>query len=226
MRDIDELDDYLDDFDNKIQLLLKRMLEEGNKLVPEMKTNSYLEFGEYQQKKIAELFTEAVDKFYSSYTPFFYERTWSLYNALDMQPDELGMVDWKSDDKLFSSDYVSEFERGGGSEGLFEHVFMQGFHGGATGEDHHGMSVEVPSYRRPFPGLSPNTDKYGDYGGYFYWGRKAVKTDSPHDLMMLNIMNAKPEIYDEFRRVVHKHAAVLVNQWQERINELVYEMFG
>ena len=226
MIDTSALDALDKAFNDKIQFLLKRMLEEGEKLVPETKDNIYLEFGEYQQRQITDIFTDAVRGFYNSYDPFFYNRNESLYNVLDMKPDMYGMLPYVPTEQSLFTPNVTPFERGGGAQGLYERVFKQGYHGGATGTDHNGDTREVPSYRTPYPGYAENAEKYGSTGGYFRWGRTAVQSEAPYDVIMREIAAKNPEMDKEFERIAIKHCERLAERWQERTDRLVDEIFN
>lgn len=192
----------------------EKVSEKANKLLPDVKEKIYREFGEYQQKEVTRLFKEAVDQFYAAYTPTYYERNRSLYNALEFEPDEYGIVDEQIDnDSLFGSDGLSAFERGGGSGGLFERVFMGGFHGGATGIDWRGEIRTTPSYRTP-------------YGFYYNWGKEAVHTESPHDLANRNIKNSADTFDNEFENISRKHIDVFSVEITKIANEIADELLG
>lgn len=203
--------DEIKEIGTKIQ---ERVSEKANELLPDVKEKIYREFGEYQQKEVTRMFKEAVDQFYAAYTPTYYERNRSLYNALEFEPDEYGIVDEQIDnDSLFGSDGLSAFERGGGSGGLFERVFMEGFHGGATGVDWRGEIRTTPSYRTP-------------YGFYYNWGKEAVHTESPHDLAMDSIRDASGTFDNEFENISRKHIDDFSVDIIKVANEIADELLG
>ena len=210
---------------DKVLRLRDRIIEEAETKKPEVIDNIYLEFGEYQQKLISDIFTEAIDHFYGSYDPFFYQRNESLYNILDMHPDEYGaFMDDITDEMIFNKSNVTAFERGGGSEGLYDRVFVGGYHGGATGVDHRGDERGYPSYREPYPGLSEKTDQYGP-GGFFRWGKPAKHSESPHDEIMMKIQSSESAMNAELRKIARKHANRFQTYLRNKVKVFMREIF-
>lgn len=204
----------IDDIHERARLIQKRVIEAANEMIPRIKTDIFTEFGEYQQAKVEELFRSAVNQFYAAYRPAYYERNFSLYNALEYEPDEYGIVDDQIDnDSLFSWDGVSSFERGGGSHGLFDLVFMEGWHGGAAGIDRRGDVRTSPHYRTP-------------EGFYYNWGKQAVNTESPHDIAMRNIHGAESMMDYEFEKIAERYTEILTNQLSEKANMIAGEVFS
>jgi len=202
------------EFEDRCKQWQERTLAAGQEMIPGLKEKVFSEFGEYQQKEVTRLFKEAVDQFYAAYTPTYYDRNRSLYNALEFEPDEYGIIDEQIDnDSLFGSDGLSAFERGGGSGGLFERVFMEGFHGGATGIDWRGEIRTTPSYRTP-------------YGSYYNWGKEAVHTESPHDLAMNSIRKHESVMDSEYESIATKHCAEINEKWQKKADEIAAEIFS
>ena len=204
----------LDDLHARARVIQQRVIDEANKMIPDVKRDIFTEFGTYQQEEVEKLFREAVDEFYAAYSPIFYARSYSLYNALEFEPDEYGIVDDQiDDDGLFKANGVTPFERGGGSEGLFEHVFMQGWHGGASGTDHRGESVSSPHYRTP-----------NEY--YTYWGRPAYRSTSPHDLAMRKIRGAEGRMDNEFERIARQRIDIFAEDLTNRASQIVSEVLS
>lgn len=100
------------------------------------------------EQDLNQIYYRIIKEFYADYSPVFYDRTGSLYDLLEVEHTSDGLS-WG-----FESDNATAFERGGGSEGLYEHVFRRGWHGGATGTDKKGFTVNVPSWRYPIPWYS------------------------------------------------------------------------
>lgn len=218
MIDTSAIDDLEKEFTDRINLLLKRMLQEGNKMVPDTKTDIYLEFADHQQKMITNIFVDAVQDFYASYDPIYYNRTWSLYNALVLNPnDEYGRFGVQlTASELYDPSGVTPF-RNGDSEGLFDLTIRYGWHGGAAGTDKNGMSVSSPHYRWP----------YADDGPRFYkWGREAVQSEPPMSVVERNYASEIPNLREELRAIATHHCGKLAQRWQAKTNELVAEMFG
>lgn len=204
----------IDNIQVRARLIQARAEKAANEMVPAVKDGIFHEFGEYQQREVTRLFTEAVDKFYDSYDPDFYPRNRSLYGALVPEPDEYGIIDEQIDnDSLFKADNLTPFERGGGSQGLYDLVFMEGWHGGAAGTDRRGETRETPSYRVP-------------YGEYSRWGHTAFRTMSPHDLAMQSINGASGKMDNQFEKIAKKHVDRFRDQFTERINGIVGEIFS
>lgn len=204
----------LDEIHARAQKIQQRITDEAQIMIPGIKEEIFAEFGEYQQKKVEELFRSAVDSFYAAYSPEFYGRSYSLYDALDYQPDEYGIIDDQIDnDSLFSAEGVTPFERGGGSQGLFELVFMEGWHGGAAGTDRRGEERSVPSYRTP-------------YDRYFRWGRQAFRSESPHDIAMRKIRGASGMMDHEFETIAARYAEILTDRLSRRAQIIASEVFS
>ncbi len=202
------------EFEDRCKQWQERTLAAGQEMIPGLKEKVFREFGEYQQKEVTRLFKEAVKQFYDSYDPDFYPRSRSLYNALNLEPDEYGIIDEQIDsDSLFSAEGVTPFERGGGSQGLYEHVVMEGWHGGATGTDKRVKTREVPSYRAP-------------YDRYSRWGHVAFRTMPPHDLAMNSIRKHETVMDSEYESIATKHCAEINEKWQKKADEIAAEIFS
>ena len=210
----DSIHSIIDEIHARAQTIQRRVTEAAQDIIPGIKESVFQEFGEYQQAKVEELFRSAVDQFYAAYSPTYYDRNLSLYNALEFEPDEYGIVDEQIDnDSLFSYSGVSSFERGGGSGGLFERVFMDGWHGGATGTDWRGETRTTPSYRTP-------------YGFYYNWGKEAVHTESPHDIAMRKIRGAESMMDYEFEKIADRYTEVLTDKLTIAANRIADEVFS
>ena len=192
-----------------------RELAEGQ-IIQDTKTNIWIEFGEYQQKRISEIFTSAVDRFYASYDPFYYQRAHSLYDLLDIHGKNVyGILEDEdiTEDNLFDKSVVTPFERGGGAEGLYELVFKHGYHGGAKGTDANEEKRSRMSYRTPYPHFK-------------HWGRYAKKAKkSPYDEIMSGIEDADDDIYAEFKRIADKHTNIMTQRILEEQKKIVAELF-
>ena len=178
--------------------------------------NTARDFGVYQKQKIEEIFKDAVDNFYNSWEPMDdgYDRHLSLYKALDLKnaPQKDGIIDHEETvpyDSLFNPKNVTPFERGGGAEGLFEHVFKQGWHGGARGTDKRGVSMGMPHYRTP-------------YGVYRYWGKEAVRADeSPYDYFNRTLEQAyHNELNEKDKELLEYYNKIALDKVQAMIPSL------
>ena len=203
----------LDEIHTRAHTIQVRVADAAQDMIPEIKDSIFSEFGEYQQKKVEELFRRAVDEFYASYSPAYYERNYSLYDALEFQPDEYGIIDDQIDsNSLFNSSQLTAF-RNGDQDGLYNLVFVGGWHGGAAGTDRHGETRTVPSYRVP-------------YSIYSHWGRRAVQTPSPNFLAKQKIHGAEGMMDAEFERISARYADILTERLSKRAEDIVSEVFS
>ena len=127
---------------------LQRIVEQAKRALYEAAYAAALDILKEIELDLQRIYNEVVGEFYSSYSPAFYGRNGSLYDLLVFESSG-DSVRWG-----FDPSNATPFERGGGSGALYEHVFRQGWHGGATGTDHNGYSVGTPSYREPIPWYS------------------------------------------------------------------------
>ena len=236
-----DVDTYFDELDAAINRWTSSILEEGKKMVPGMIKAIDTEYREYQDEHIKEIFEDAIDKFYRDYgpeggEPKYYGRNHSLYDLLD--------VNWPTDGSssgganggasntitelsdlnetdLFNSENATPFERGGGSQGLYELVFKRGYHGGAAGTDRHGKSVSIPHWRTPYPGPE------NGYKGFSRWGQKAERANiSPYNEIM-NAINGGDSKFDAaLDEIVRRHADTFQQEWQEKADALSAEIFA
>lgn len=227
-----DIDDLFDGIENNIGKLADRTLELLNRETSEAMNNAYKEFGEYQQNKIRQIFNEAVDRFYSSYTPHSYVRTYGLYNVLDLKLNDKGTVNAEDPAymDLFNPDKLHT-DRNGNS--LFNKVFIEGYHGGA--ENVSGTKSDIwgahpspgnPYYRAPgwvkYPG--ERKKKWHKYGK---WGRSAVQTTSPYEIFSRELEAAEEnEILEKFKEISQRHNDSALDKVTRSISELQEEIFG
>lgn len=158
------------------------------------------DFGKWQQIKIKSMFDKAIDKFYEDYTPISYERKEGLYALLNLPSgNENGAILKFSDD--YSDLYDEESMHSGrkGYDGLFELVFVEGYHGGAKSISADKAKVwgehpdgETPYWRRR--GFVRALRRWHKYGR---WGRPAKKAPkSPKDMMKQFMDDAMPEMQE------------------------------
>lgn len=227
-----DVDNLIDGIHSNIHKLAERTLEALNKETLEAMDNAYKEFGEYQQSKIRQIFNEAVDTFYSSYTPNSYDRTYGLYDVLDMKLNDKGVVNTEDPTymDLFNPDKLHT-DRSGNS--LFNKVFIEGYHGGA--ENISGTKSDIwgahpspgnPYYRAPgwvkYPGeIKKKWHKYGK------WGRRSVQTASPYKIFSHELSAAEAtEIFDNFKEISQRHNDAAVDRVKRDIPKLQAEIFG
>ena len=146
------------------QQILKRM-EKGKKIADE-------KLIQYMAKTYRVFAKQAALKFYYSYSPLDYKRTFSLERLFIIDKKQKGVLVKASSAGLFghrvSGDYILDI------------VAEQGYHGGAIkgpsdlfGNPH--PSPGTPYWRRPATG-------FDEIPPYSLWGRAAVKTEPPIEI--------------------------------------------
>ena len=113
----------------------------------------------------------AVEDWYMAFNPDYYERTESLLNVYDIQP-QIGAINV----------HLSSDELGGhraSNDYIYEYMFILGYHGGAIfGPEH--PSPGVPYWKKGF--------------NFSEWGKPAPKTTSAYTLMRKYISEKKDPI--------------------------------
>lgn len=161
------------------------------------------EFGQWQAARIESLFREAVSEWYGAFTPGEfgsppYQRSNSMYNVLEIVFDGEGMVDTDNVDALYNE--------GAMGDGLFDHVFKQGWHGGKAGSGN-------PHYRKP-------------YGIWKYYSRPAVQTTAADILFRNSLSGADGEMYSMFDSIARAHQAIAVERVQAMVPSIQAKYFG
>lgn len=196
---------YLDSASRLLNLALdreRRKKERWEQLVKEARATkakmleapiqkSFRAVGDYQRKEIKRVFDQAVAAFYNdeSFKPKSYVRTKGLYDVLNLAPymdATTGYVDDSDPDLLL--DHSLPRGRGNKDVGLFDVVFTQGYHGGAThiAPDKAAKwgahpNPGVPYYRTRGYVTDPDTGKTYLHG-FGAWGEPAKKANqSPYD---------------------------------------------
>lgn len=117
----------------------------------------------------------AVEDWYMAYNPMSYERTESLLNVYDVQP-QIGAINV----------HLSSNELGGhrvSSDYIYDYMFIQGYHGGAID----GKNPNHPSPGTPYWRTGKNFSK---------WGEPALKTTPAYMLMQQYIHEKKEPIQE------------------------------
>ncbi len=170
---------------------LKKKLSDAGKAAAK---KAYVEYFAYAEKRVKEIFHESIQRFYDSYDPEIYTRSHSMFDMLKTvyDPDEPSLTTGLDDSVMTTT-------RKGGP--LYEQVFEQGWHGGASKiapekaktKGYH-PSPGTPYWRTPHP-------------GYFRWGRMAEKAKiSPKDDydQAFDKLN-EDELAAKFREILQKH---------------------
>lgn len=188
-----ETDQYFDTLYNNLALLADRVLSEMNQASITTIEKTYSDFGAYQRERIQQIFDSAVSSFYNSYSPSQYNRTYGLYDVLDISYDRYGRVMYEDVKDLLDPSKMHTDRKGGD---LFNKVFMEGWHGGAeaiySNEEiwgSHPSSSGVPYYRKPGLITLPNGTKVWHRWGR--WGRKSVRTIAPAVTMYNELLLAE-----------------------------------
>lgn len=150
---INELRSFETDFVNSVQ----RCAESAVDIALERSVHTMLD-------NIQSKFKDTVESFYNEYEPKYYSRRGSMYNVL--KTNQSHTANHKVDVEIDYDEDAMTYRDG--SNGLFNLAFVQGYHGGAAGTDHNGMTVDAPSYRWP-------------YEKYYWWGGRAFKSESPYE---------------------------------------------
>lgn len=150
-----------------------------NKIMPDVRRD-WLKLIEENVKRI---FTEAVDEFYGDYKPNVYGRNHSLYDLLKIELGNEYMEMW------FDTSKMTPFRSGySGENGLFDQVFMKGWHGGAASGDYStfGSGYDDDEYGNNVvytPHPSPGTPYWREPTPFYTrWGRAArIAPISPYE---------------------------------------------
>ena len=114
---------------------------------------------------IKKLFDQGVKDYYDAYSPHYYRRTHSLYKAYNITLKG-SYISWDVGSHLIPKTHrVDSVD----DTYIFNYMFEQGFHGGANTED--GMLWRTP------PPVVSGQKAYTD------WGRNAVQTEAPSDII-------------------------------------------
>lgn len=159
------------------------------------------EFKTYRDKRIQEIFKEAIDHFYDDYTPMYYtDRTGSLYDVMDLK---------YRDGHVVRMDYnvgrMSGYRSGyNGEDGLFTDVFMHGWHGGADhiSADKAALFGQHPNEGVPYWRTPPPK--------FPRWGRPAAVAEiSPYEEIEEKLTDADDtEFPDKANEIFNRHFSV------------------
>lgn len=182
------------------------------------------EFGPQQNAIITRLFNEAIDQFYESYSPKQYTRRYDLYDLLAIHyNDDTGLVDYDDVADLIDSDRMPLDRRGNNT--LFESVFLEGYHGGAT-DIYHDEDIygEHPSPGTPYwrSGMLRYSKKKGAtiWVDNHRWLSAAYQSEAPLIIFAKKMQAAeKGEIYNEFKRISDEHNERAMAKVMQRLNK-------
>lgn len=149
------------------------------------------DFSSKQRAIIERMFRESVTKFYNAYSPSVYTRqghpddgSGGLYELLsiNMGGNDMIAMSLPGYDELYDASQMHSGRNG--YDGLFDKVFMQGWHGGAESisDEKAGIYGRHPSPGTPYYRTPP--------GSYARWGRRAKQSQSAYDIMREKIDSA------------------------------------
>ena len=158
------------------------------------------EFLDILEERVTKIFNNAIDAFYTDYSPDYYGRSYSLYNLMQIERGDKTLSVW------FEPEEMSSFRNGyNGEEGLYDQVFHKGWHGGAG-----GISEEKAGVYGVHPGYMPggNVPVWRTPAPYYTsWGRAAeVMSPSPLEKIKDDVDTySSGQMSDDFRQCLDKH---------------------
>ena len=167
--------DYRAAYQNAMEEVQARAHKAIEKVMPDV----YRDWLSLIEQHVKEIFEASVDLFYYSYSPEYYQRSFSLYNLLKTELGDDYLDIW------FEPEAMTHFRSGyGGEDGLYDQVFRKGWHGGADhgdyyssyspGEEDSGYKIIINKH--PSPGI-PYYRTPLQY--YRYWGKPAAIAATP-----------------------------------------------
>ncbi len=174
------------------------------------------EFGEWQKEKVKEVFNKAISEFYGAYPDPKYERrgntdseTGGLYALYSLSgEDPYGAVMDFADD--FSNIYDEANMHSGrkGYSGLFQLVFVEGYHGGSRSIKGGKAKVwgEHPNPGVPYWRRRGFVRALGRFHKYGKWGSPAFSSTPPKTLVKEHMTKFMPEMSDEYRAIRKRHS--------------------
>lgn len=154
---------------------MKRLTAKAKAEVMKATEKTYAEYFMYVEKRVREIFNDAIQQFYADYSPALYDRSYSLYRLIQtkIESNGRGLSIW------FEPSEMTSMRSGyNGEDGLYDQVFRKGWHGGA---DKISPDKAERSGAHPQPGTPYWRTPHPLYTA---WGRKAEEAEtSPLDNM-------------------------------------------
>ena len=135
----------------------ERLMKNLKKIVEEVNYNIA-----YEKRKAALIICEnAVDAFYSDYSPHMYHRKGSLYEAYKVEINRKGDFSFQLGHEFMTKQHRVD------NEYIYDYMFVLGWHGGANGgEGHPDLNISDPKRRRLYWRQPPydvtEVDEYGE----------------------------------------------------------------
>lgn len=191
-------------------------------------TDAEKEFAVWQREELRKTFNQSISEFYEAYSPTDYQRqghgsgsegSGGLYDLF-----ELSNVNDTGAKMYFEDDYSDIYSEANmhsgrkGYDGLFQLVFVEGYHGGARGISGNKWKVwgKHPSPGTPYWRRMAFVRAIGAYHRYGAWGYPAFKSTPPKELVQKNMSALHPEMdarYDEtWDRKIDEHVEKYINE--------------
>ena len=228
--------------------ILDQLITEYNKAMDDADKEAEYEFAKWQSEFLKDTFNKAITKFYSAYPgggaePKKYKRQGSMSSETGGLYDlfELSNVNDSGAKLDFEDDYHDVYSEAKmhsgrkGYNGLFQLVFVEGYHGGARTISPGKAKVwgkhppgDDPYWRRR--GFVRVLGRMHDYGK---WGSPAAKSTPPKQLVQSGMADAFPEMLSEWNRVRKEYedkkfeeykattAQKIINDWFDDILERI-----
>lgn len=138
------------------------------------------------EERLDETAKGVITEWYSSYEPYVYDRTRSLYHTYKIIRNGLSVsVD-------FDVEYMQNYSHRVSNEYIYKNSFILGYHGGADSIS--GSKVKSDHDNHPSPGTP-----YWRYPTPYFnnWGSPAIQTFSPYERMLERMQLAMDEVGDE-----------------------------
>ena len=230
---LSDVDKAFDEIERGFDIVLERVTKLAQKEVNSAIEKIYKEFGVYQQERIQQIFTKAIDDFYSDYSPTVYKRQKSLYGLLNIPTNGYGMFQSNDPDymDMYDESAMTKDRRGGS---LFHTVFELGYHGGAMSIDPGKADVwgvhpapGTPYYRKRGIVQYPNgVRKWHRYGK---WGRRAVLSVSPAKVIAQTVASEDSDSgkWDiKFEEITLKNIDAAKASILDGVSKIYTEVFG
>lgn len=223
---------------SQIQEISRRTLDAMNEETQQASKDIYVEFGEFQENFIRNVFNDAVTRFYKAYDAKKYKRQGDpenhkggLYEVLSIKKneDKLVKMDGPTYDSLYDPSKMHKDRKG---NDLYHKVFEEGWHGGAEGiaknkEKTWGKHPHpgIPYYRKrgmvTYPDGTRKMHKYGK------WGKKAEHSTPPAEMIAEELGKAEGnELYKAFQEIGDKHNKLAMQRVNERLAEITNEVYS
>lgn len=120
------------DYEKYYESYFQKLQKKAEIAVKEKQKEAIKVFFEVAETKIKKIYKSAIDFFYESYSPHFYDRSGSLYYLLQTKRNDDYLSVWFDPSKIsYRNGYSESSSSDGVTGGLYDLVFRRGWHGGA-----------------------------------------------------------------------------------------------